>query len=256
MEKMVKWMSYLIHQSYQRTFFSFWIMLCLGLVFPLAGFSRESGNERNMGYLSLARLANMKRIQKEKIVSQLVDKNPWCARCTSYCVDNDMAPWKPSPEIATERTDSTLVSSIMALLATFEGANILPPEGSSQANQLIHGLIQLQSALVKSHTSELNEYVSAAMAYSFERESKELVQSIQRNGLSSKVLEAVLIYDKKIPIWEQVAIARTLQGYNVSRSDWQLIGHVFSRADAAYRARGSSLHKIYDQWRSQIRGDG
>ena len=65
------------------------------------------------------------------------------------------SPLQPSPDFSLKRTDSALVGSIMALLATFEAADVLPPEDSSQANQLIHGLIQLQSALVKSQKSRV-----------------------------------------------------------------------------------------------------
>src|SRR2546428_6318163 len=43
-----------------------------------------------------------------------------------------------------------LVGHIMALLAVFEEADVLPPETSPEANALIHALIQTQAALTKS----------------------------------------------------------------------------------------------------------
>src|SRR2546422_1233685 len=42
-----------------------------------------------------------------------------------------------------------LVGHIMALLAVFEEADVLPPEASPEANALIHALIQTQAALTK-----------------------------------------------------------------------------------------------------------
>ncbi len=39
-----------------------------------------------------------------------------------------------------------LVGHIMALLAVFEEADVLPPEASPEANALIHALIQTQAA--------------------------------------------------------------------------------------------------------------
>jgi hypothetical protein len=147
-----------------------------------------------------------------------------------------------------------LVGSVMALLATFEAANVLPPEGTSQANQLIHGLIQLQSVLVKSQALEWSEYVSAAVNHRFEMDSAAILRSIHQSGLTSKVLEALLIYDKKMPIWDQPAMAQIFQRYNVSRPDWQLIEQIFAQADTAYRTKGSSIHEAYEQWRSQMPG--
>jgi hypothetical protein len=142
----------------------------------------------------------------------------------------------------------------MALLATFDAANVLPPEGTPPANQLIHGLIQLQSVLVKSQAFEWNEYVSAAIDHRFEMDSAAIVPSIHQSGLTSKVLEALLIYDKKMPIWDQPAIAQIFQRHNVSRPDWQLIEQIFAQADEVYRTKGTSIHEAYEQWRSQMPG--
>ena len=140
----------------------------------------------------------------------------------------------------------------MALLATFEAANVLPPEGTSPANQLIHGLIQMQSALVKSQNSELNEYVALAVDHRFEMESAALLQTIHRSGLTSKILEALVIYDKQLPMWDQPALGQIFQRYNVSRSDWLLIEQIFAKADLSYRTKGSSIHEVYEQWQSQL----
>ncbi|MFZ1744904.1 MAG: hypothetical protein WAU17_03220 [Nitrospirales bacterium] len=147
-----------------------------------------------------------------------------------------------------------MVGSVMALLATFESANVLPPEGTSQANQLIHGLIQMQSALVKSQSSELSEYFSAAVEQRFEKESAGLLQSIHQSGLTSKLLEALVSYNHKIPMWEKPALIKLFQRYNISRQDWELIEKIFSEADVAYRMKGSSVHDAYELWRAQMPG--
>ena len=73
---------------------------------------------------------------------------------------------KPNRVLVTsERASSSMIGNIMALLATFDEAAILPPEGTAQANQVIHGLIQLQSALIKSPSSELAAYRMTALAH-------------------------------------------------------------------------------------------
>jgi len=98
----------------------------------------------------------------------------------------------------------------------------------------------------------LNDYISAAVVYRFEMDGAVILGSIDQKGLTSKVLEALVIYDKKMPMWDQPAIAHIFQRFNVSSLDWRLIEEVFAQAEAAYRMKGSSIHEAYEQWRSQM----
>lgn len=211
-----------------------------------------SGSGEDLENRPLARVADLKRIQKKQPDARLGGMNTRYAPGRPFPVDRDGFSSGPSPARSSKRTDSSLVGSVMALLATFEAANVLPPEGTSQANQLIHGLIQLQSVLVKSQALAWREYVTAAVDHRFEMDSVKILQSIGQSGLTSKVLEALLIYDKKMPIWDQPAITQILQRHNVSRPDWQLIEQIFAQADAVYRTKGTSIHEAYEQWRSQM----
>ncbi|HSF08688.1 MAG TPA: hypothetical protein VLA60_04700 [Nitrospirales bacterium] len=197
----------------------------------------------------------MKPIQKEKINVRLAyTYKPWVPGHLFFADREAASSPQPSPNFSSKRTGSTLVGSVMALLATFESANVLPPEGTSQANQLIHGLIQMQSALVKSQSSELRDYFSAAVEQRFEKESAGLLQSIHQSGLTSKLLEALVSYNHKIPMWEKPALIKLFQRYNISRPDWELIEKIFGEAEVAYRMKGSSIHDAYELWRAQMPG--
>src|SRR6266542_948807 len=55
-----------------------------------------------------------------------------------------------------------LVGNVMALLAVFEDADVLPPESSPDANALIHALIQTQAALRKSGNPVVREWFMGA----------------------------------------------------------------------------------------------
>jgi hypothetical protein len=224
------------------------------MALTFAGFSTVCESKENLEGRSLGQVEKFEQIPKEKMSARLAFMNTEWAPGRFFLVQGDVAPPQPSPDFSSKRAGSELVGSVMALLATFEGVNVLPPEGTSQANQLIHGLIQLQSALVKSESSVLNDYISAAVAYRFEMDGGVLLQSIDQSGLTSQVLEVLVIYDKKMPMWDQPGIAHIFQRYNVSRLDWQLIEEVFAQADAAYRMKGSSIHEAYEQWRSQMPG--
>jgi len=57
-----------------------------------------------------------------------------------------------------------------------------------------------------------------------------------------------------MPILDQPAIAHIFQRYNLSLQDWQLMEQIVAEADTAYRAKGSSIHEAYEQWRLQMPG--
>lgn len=253
----VKGMNLMICQGDTRKSTWFFLTVCIGatvLFLWEVGLSRSEGGWENE---SLSEVENLKPIQKEKINVRLAFTYKPVVAGHLLFADREVASSpQPSPDFSSKRTGSALVGSVMALLATFESANVLPPEGTSQANQLIHGLIQMQSALVKSQSSELSEYVSAAVEQRFEKESGELLESMHESGLTSKLLEALVSYNHKIPMWEKPALTELFQRYNISRQDWELIEKIFGEAEVAYRIKGSSIHDAYELWRAQMPGGG
>lgn len=162
---------------------------------------------------------------------------------------------RPHPVLlASKRTNSSMVGTIMALLATFDEAGILPPEGTAQANQLIHGLIQLQSALTKSASPELAAYRVAAETY-WKGQHKDLETGVLgEEGLTDKVLAALIAYDLEYPLWDDPKIVLAVQAFNVTHADWMLIVEIFHQAEAVFRAQGRSIHTVYETWRMDMPG--
>jgi len=156
--------------------------------------------------------------------------------------------------LVSERTQSAMVGSIMALLATLDEAGILPPEGTSQANQLIHGLIQLQAAFLKSTSPELTAYLMAAEKHWIMKHNEREYGAFAASGLTSRVLEALIIYDKEKPMWEDPKIVAAVQAFNVTGSDWVLIVDTVTQAERVFRDQGRSIHELYDQWRVKMPG--
>lgn len=234
-----------------------WIFLtlCIGATVLFVWEVGQSRSEGGLENESLSKVENLKSIQKENIHTRLAYMNKPGVTAYVFLAAREVA---SSPQLSSDfsskRAGSALVGSVMALLATFEGANVLPPEESSQANQLIHGLIQLQSALVKSQSAELSDYFSAAVEQRFENESVGFLQSLHQRGLTSKMLEALVSYNHNVPMWEKPALTEIFQRYNFSRQDWELIEKIFSEADVAYRMKGSSIHDVYELWRAQMTG--
>ena len=156
--------------------------------------------------------------------------------------------------LASERASSSLVGGVMALLATLDEAGVLPSEGTAQANQLIHGLIQLQSALMKSSSPELSAYRVAAEQYWMTHHKKGERGAVVSEGLTSRVLGMLVLYDKEHPIWDEPKIVSAVHLYNVTLSDWLLLVEVFIKAETVFREQGRSIHTIYDAWRMKMPG--
>ena len=162
----------------------------------------------------------------------------------------------PPVRVNNGRTSSIFVGSVMALLAALEDAGVLPPEGTAQANQIIHALIQLQSVLVKSDSPELGHYRSQAQDWYTTENKGNISWSLQQQGLTSHLLEALLRYSPTPPLWEREEITRVFQAFNVSRADWDMIDDVFSRAEVVYRNRNTSIHEVFADWRARMPGGG
>src|SRR5918993_5692364 len=103
--------------------------------------------------------------------------------------------WHPTvTEVTVEaaRTPSPYIGSVMALLATFEDAGILPPEGTSQANGIIKAVIQFQSAFLKSRHPAVQQVFSDAHRLKFGNRAEEVETSFRRSGWSADSFDAVI----------------------------------------------------------------
>ena len=161
---------------------------------------------------------------------------------------------QPRVFLMSERTSSSMIGTIMALLATFDEAGILPPEGTAQANQVIHGLIQLQSTLIKSASAELAAYQMAAEDFWRKEHPDRQDGVLQEKGLTLRVLEALIIYDQEQPMWNDPKIASAMQEFNVSQADWLFIVELFHKANIVFRDQERSMYTVYDAWRLKLPG--
>ncbi|RMH34249.1 MAG: hypothetical protein D6690_10930 [Nitrospirae bacterium] len=162
----------------------------------------------------------------------------------------------PSPHGNTTRSRATpaQVGAIMALLATFDKANVLPPETSAQANQIIHALIQVQAAITKSTHPSLQAFVRAALESRWGAQADSVLAEIRRQGLTAEVLEVLIDYGKRRSIWDDSAIADGFLAFHVTRNDWQLLEEIVHKARHVFQASGTSLQRVFEQQRQHMPG--
>ncbi len=159
----------------------------------------------------------------------------------------------PDAPSGSKRTGLSLVTSVMALLATFQDAGVLPPEGTQEADQVIHAVIQLQSALLKSPSADFNQFLIGALQAWNPQGWEVFHQEMTHHGLSTEILEALVMYPANPPMWERHLVAQALRQFNVTEKDWRLIESLFRRAKSAYTGREVSIHEAFAQWRMSLR---
>lgn len=152
------------------------------------------------------------------------------------------------------RTSSRHVGSVMAMLATFEEAQVLPPENSPQANRIIKALIQFQSAFLKSRQPAVRNFFAAAQQSKFGPGAGEVLNEFQQNGWTSEVMEALSDYGMQDRAWEDGSLAQGFREYNVTRQDFDLLIDLFQRAKAQLHARGTDVHQVYAARRRDMPG--
>jgi hypothetical protein len=157
---------------------------------------------------------------------------------------------------AQPRATPRQVGTIMALLAAFQDADALPPEGSREANQIIKALIQFQAAFMRSEASSVQGLLSQALEQQ-RRSDPTAIETFKRTGWTSHILEAVVGYAETHPIWNQPELAGledAFRVYHVDRGDLDLLIQTVRTARERLAARGQDLHAIYEARLRQMPG--
>jgi len=170
----------------------------------------------------------------------------------SYSNANEMfTPAGPQPS---GRASSAKVGAVMAMLATFEDAGVLPPEQSADANRLIKALIQFQSAFMKSAHPAIQRWLREAFTAKFGEDAPAAEAALTTGGWTSRSLEAVVDFAAAAPVWNSPDVSEGFRAFNVGRSDFDLLARVFVAARAQYSARGRNIHEAYAARRKEMPG--
>ena len=152
------------------------------------------------------------------------------------------------------RTPAAHVGSVMAMLATFDEAGVLPPESSPRANQLIRALIQFQSAFLKSPEAAVREFLASALQVHGHRRAQIMLDRFALTGWTSESLEAVVEYSMHHSMWENPRLSRAFHAYNLSERDWEFVQEIFLQARQNLVGRTRDLHAAFAWHRSRMPG--
>ena len=119
---------------------------------------------------------------------------------------------------------------------------MLPPESSSEADRLIHALIQSQSVFLKSPHPVVRDFFSSALSEKFDAKTAAvLTQAFPSTGWTSETLEALVDYSAQRSMVEEPRLPEVFQGYNVTTTDWKFVEQIFMKAREQLLKQGKQV---------------
>ncbi len=152
------------------------------------------------------------------------------------------------------RTSAGPVGSSMALLATLQDANVLPPEGTPEANRVIQIVIQFQGLFMKSSDPVVREFFDRALALKYADRAGELGTNFRQSGWSSEVVEAVCERYATSSDQEHAGLAGAFLSVNMRPADFELLGELYVKARARFSQQGQDIHHIFAEHRRSMPG--
>lgn len=152
------------------------------------------------------------------------------------------------------RATPTQVGTIMALLATFQDADVLPPQSSPEADRLVKALIQFQAALMRSRHPAVQQLLRDALRAKLREAAGSAADRFAAEGWTSESLEAVIDYAETTHVWERQDVQEAFGAYNVGKNDFDLLAQTFYNAKRALSAAGQDVHARYAVRRREMPG--
>ncbi len=174
----------------------------------------------------------------------------------SYSRANEIfVPPAPARPMKSGRTPAAHIGSIMALLATFHEAGVLPPESSREADRLIHALIQSQSLFLNNRDPVVRGMFVSALSDKFgAKKAASLSQAFTVTGWTSETLEALVDYTAPRSMADESRWAGLFHEYNVTAADWAYVAQVFAKAKDKLLKQGKQVHAVFAAQRASMPG--
>lgn len=158
------------------------------------------------------------------------------------------------PIVQASRTSSVYIGSVMALLATFEDAGILPPEGTSQANGIIKAVIQAQSAFLKSNHPAIRQFFTDANRVKLGTRAEEVETAFRRSGWSADTFDAVMAAAQTDNAWKTEGLSEGFHEFNIGKPDFDILARLYEQSSAAFSTQGKTFQQVYAQRRREMPG--
>lgn len=142
----------------------------------------------------------------------------------------------------------------MAVLATLEQAQVLPAEGTREADRVIQSVIQFQSAFAQSTDRSLQDFARRAVAGKHGDETTPVLERFRASGWTAEVLEAFVDADQRTTPEELDSLAAGFRQFNLSVDDFKRFMQLVRDGRSALAARGQHFEEVYAYHRKAMPG--
>jgi hypothetical protein len=149
---------------------------------------------------------------------------------------------------------SPYVGSAMAVLATLEQAQVLPPEGSREADRIIQYVIQFQSAFTKSSDRSLQDFARRAVAAKHGEKAMLVLEQFHANGWTAEMLDALSEADLHTPQEDMKRLIAGFEQFNVSVDDFKRFMQLIRDGRSALATQGQRFADVYARHRNMMPG--
>ena len=151
-------------------------------------------------------------------------------------------------------TPSGPVGASMAVLATLQDADVLPPEGTLDANRVIKAVIQFQSVFLKSDDPAVKLFLTQSLTGQRGRSADETLSRFHSAGWTSEVIEALSDQWVAMTIDQRERLAPGFREFNVSPADFDRLMELIAKARTAFIQRGQNIHQVFAERRREMPG--
>ena len=155
---------------------------------------------------------------------------------------------------AESRAPSSTVWASMAILATLQDADVLPPEGTKEANHVVHVVIQVQSLFMKSTDPVVRAFFVDALTAKWGVAAADREAGFRQSGWTSEIVEAVSMQYRSESTESRQRLAPGFIQFNVRLGDLELLTGLFGKAQARFAERGQDIHRIFYDHRRTMPG--
>jgi hypothetical protein len=142
----------------------------------------------------------------------------------------------------------------MAVLATLQEAQVLPPEGSREADRIIQSVIQFQSAFAKGTDRFIQDFVNHAVAGKHGEEAAPLLERFRASGWTAEILEALADADQRVSAEELERLATGFGQFNLSVVDFKRFMQLIRDGRSALSAKGQDFEEVFARHRKTMPG--
>ncbi|MBI3357317.1 MAG: hypothetical protein HY038_11215 [Nitrospirae bacterium] len=160
----------------------------------------------------------------------------------------------PKPGQYAAKASSSQIGSAMAVLATLEQAQVLPPEGTREANRIVKSVIQFQSVFSRSIDPSVQDFVRRAVRSKHGEHATDILVQFRSSGWTPEILEALADADLRTPVDELQSLATGLGQFNVSVEDFKRFMQLVRDGEQALASRGQNFQEVYASHRNTMPG--